>query len=131
MMLDLRRPHWAQGFAALPHDFYFWLALAAGVMGVALAFYYVRCADRLVALIDQRFPELWEHLRPRGKPVFYAIWRRVYRLDNLILYGSGEEFHPDSSDFRRLLLAARWAGVAFLLCFLVFTVFLAKITPVF
>jgi hypothetical protein len=130
-VLDLRQPHWAQGFAALPHDLYFWLALLTGVMAVALAFHYVCCADRLVALIDMRFPELWENLRPRGKPVFYALWRRVYRVDNLILCGSGQEFHPDSSDFRRLLLAARWAITGFLLDFLVFTVALAQIKPVF
>jgi hypothetical protein len=87
-VLDLRQPHWAQGFAALPHDLYFWLALLTGVMAVAQAFHYVRCADRLVALTD-------------------------------------------SSDFRRRLLAARWAITGFLLDFLVFTVALAQIKPVF
>ena len=131
MMFDLRLPHWASVLALLSHDPYFWFAFAAGIMGVALAFHYIRCADRLTALVNQRFPELWEKLWPRGRFAFLYGLNGASRLENLILFDSGQTSHPDSSDFRRLVVAARWATVALLLDLLAFTIFLAKIKPVF
>ena len=101
---------------ALFHDPYFWATVLAGVMTVVLALYYIRNANRLVALVNRRFPDLWDNLRPRNLPPYFPRLK-IYRLDNLILYGSGLEFQPDDPEFRRLLHAARWAAAAFLAVF--------------
>jgi hypothetical protein len=81
-----------------------------------------------VALVNRRFPDLWENLRPRNPNPYYGRGK-MHRLDNLILYGSGLEFQPDDTEFRYRLHAARWAAAGFLGTFLAAMVCLAMITP--